>query len=59
VRGLAGFEMRGDPSRPESMVADPDARAEIGGTALDHAPASMRCMGFSVEVSVRPVLQLP
>ena len=34
----AGFEIGRDPRRPECMAADTDARSEIGGAALDHAP---------------------
>src|ERR1700736_2813737 len=34
----AGFKIGGDAGRAEGMAADPGARAELGGTALDHAP---------------------
>src|SRR5208283_3196659 len=37
-QGAAGFEIGRDSRGPEGMAADPDARAEIGGAALDHAP---------------------
>jgi hypothetical protein len=39
----------------DGLGGDPDAHAEIGGAALNHAPT--RFMGFSVSVSVRPAAE--
>jgi len=38
-QSAAGFEIGGDARGAEGMAADFDARAEIGGAALDHAPS--------------------
>jgi hypothetical protein len=34
----AGFEIGGDARGAESMAANPNSRAEIGGAALNHTP---------------------
>ena len=34
----AGFQIGRNSRRAKCMAADPDARVEIGGAALDHAP---------------------
>ena len=38
LQSAAGFKIGGDPGCSESVAADPDSRAEIGGASLDHAP---------------------
>ena len=38
LKRSAGFKLGGDARGAEGMAADPGARAELGGAALDHAP---------------------